>query len=133
MQADENHRDGKNCDEYYCDKNYGDDSHCDANCCVESLAEKEEKSRRKLLARLAELSLQMEKYNIAAYLEQLNNPRRYFMVNFLGGVVRGLGIVFGMTILGALVLYILQKLVVLRLPLIGDFIADLVRIVLTYL
>jgi len=95
--------------------------------------EEEAKGRRVLLDKLAELAQQMEKFNIAAYLEQLNNPRRYLMVNFLGGVVRGLGIIFGMTILGALLLYLLQKLVVLKLPLIGDFIAELVRIVLTYL
>jgi len=104
------------------------------NCQDEEIQAREEtRGRQILLDKLAELSQQMEKYNIAAYLEQLNNPRRYLMVKFLGGVVRGLGIIFGMTILGALVLYLLQKLVVLKLPLIGDFIAELVRIVLTYL
>lgn len=105
-----------------------DESHCE-----EIQEGEEEKGRQILLDKLAELSQQLEKYNIAAYLEQLNNPRRYLMVNFLGGVVRGLGIALGMTILGALVLYFLQRLVVLKLPLIGDFIAELVRIVLTYL
>ncbi len=90
-------------------------------------------SRKKLIDLIAELTQQLEKFNIAGYLEQLNNPRRYLMVNFAGGVARGLGIALGMTILGAFVLYILQKLVVLKLPLIGDFIAELVRIVLTYL
>jgi hypothetical protein len=88
---------------------------------------------QKLLDKLAELSQQLEKFNLAGYLEQLNNPRRYFMVNFMGGLVRGFGIALGMTILGAFVLYILQRLVVLNLPVIGDFIAELVRIVLTYL
>lgn len=89
--------------------------------------------QRKLLDKIAELSLQLEKFNIAEYVAMLNNPRRYLMVNFIGGLVRGLGIALGMTILGALVLYFLQRLVVLNLPLIGDFIAELVRIVLTYL
>ena len=88
---------------------------------------------QKLLDKLAELSQQLEKFNLAGYLEQLNNPRRYFMVNFMGGLVRGFGIALGMTILGAFVLYILQRLVVLKLPVIGDFIAELVRIVLTYI
>jgi len=88
---------------------------------------------QKLLDKLAELSQRLEKFNLAGYLEQLNNPRRYLMVNFVGGLVRGVGIALGMTLLGAFVLYILQKLVVLNLPLIGDFIAELVRIVLVYL
>jgi hypothetical protein len=87
----------------------------------------------KLLDKLAELSQRLEKFNLAGYLEQLNNPRRYLMVNFVGGLVRGVGIALGMTLLGAFVLLILQKLVVLNLPVIGDFIAELVRIVLVYI
>jgi hypothetical protein len=35
----------------------------------------------------------------------------------------------GFTLLAALVLYVLQKIVILNMPLIGDFIADLVNIV----
>ncbi len=93
----------------------------------------QQEGQQRLLDKIAELSQQLEKFNIAGYLEQLNNPRRYLMVNFVGGIVRGLGIALGMTILGAFVLYVLQKMVVLNLPLIGDFIAELVRIVLTYL
>ncbi len=93
----------------------------------------QEEGQSKLLDKIAELSQQLEKFNIAEYLEQLNNPRRYLMVNFMGGLFRGFGIALGMTILGAFVLFILQRLVVLNLPLIGDFIAELVRIVLTYL
>jgi hypothetical protein len=93
----------------------------------------QEEGQSKLLDKIAELSQHLEKFNIAEYLEQLNNPRRYLMVNFMGGLFRGFGIALGMTILGAFVLFILQRLVVLNLPLIGDFIAELVRIVLTYL
>ena len=89
--------------------------------------------QRKLLDKMAELSQQLEKFNIAEYMAMLNNPRRYLMVNFIGGLVRGFGIALGMTILGAVALFFLQRLVVLNLPLIGDFIAELVRIVLTYL
>ena len=55
-----------------------------------------------LLDKIAKLSQQLEKFNLAGYLEQLNNPRRYLMVNFVGGIARGLGIALGMTILGAL-------------------------------
>jgi len=83
--------------------------------------------------RLSELTQQLEKFNLAEYMNQLNNPRRYLMVNFLGGLFRGLGMAIGLTIFGALILYVLQRLVVLNLPVIGDFLAELVRIVLTYL
>ncbi len=95
--------------------------------------EGDEEREKALLYRIAELSAKLEKFNLAEYMTLLNNPRRFLMVNFLGGLARGFGIALGMTFLGALVLYILQRLVVLNLPLIGDFIAELVRIVLTYL
>ena len=44
-------------------------------------------------------------------------------------MARGVGIAVGFTILGAIVLYFLRKLVMLNLPLIGDFIAEIVRMV----
>ncbi len=84
---------------------------------------------QRLLAKMEELSREMERYNLAGYINALNDPRRYLVVNFAGGIARGLGIAVGATFLGALVLYFLQRLVVLNLPLIGDFIADLIRIV----
>lgn len=83
--------------------------------------------------RIAELAQQLEKFNLAEYMNLLNNPRRYLMVNFFGGLTRGLGMAVGLTIFGAFILYVLQRLVVLNLPVIGDFLAELVRIVLTYL
>lgn len=104
----------------------------DSSCLV-----KEEKieweQQRELVEQVDELSRHLEKFNLAEYLNLLNRPGRYLMLNFLGGLSRGFGIALGFTLLGALVLWALQRLVMLNLPLIGDFIADLVRIVLTYL
>lgn len=88
---------------------------------------------KELNEKLEKLSQDMERFNLAEYLELLNNPRRYMWINFVGGLFRGLGIALGATILGALVLYLLQRLVVLNLPLIGDSIAELVRIVQMHL
>jgi len=87
----------------------------------------------KVYHQLQRVSQNMEKFNIAEYLEMLNNPRRYMMINFLGGLSRGLGIAIGFTILGALVIMIMQRIVVLNLPIIGDFIADIVVIVQDHL
>nr|WP_246451982.1 DUF5665 domain-containing protein [Alkalicella caledoniensis] len=71
----------------------------------------------------------MERMQLAEYMNMLNDPKRYLMVNFLGGVARGLGMAVGFTLLGALVIYFLQRVVLLNLPVIGDFIADIVRLV----
>ena len=78
---------------------------------------------------LQRVSQNMEKFNLAEYMEMLNNPRRYVMINFIGGLSRGVGIAIGFTILGAIVIMLLKRLMLLNLPLIGDFIADIVLIV----
>jgi len=90
---------------------------------------RERQLQRLLLLKLGQVSREMEKFNIAEYIALLNNPRRYLLVNFMGGIARGLGIALGATLLAAVVIYFLQRLVMLNLPLIGDFIADLIKIV----
>ncbi|MDD3269003.1 MAG: DUF5665 domain-containing protein [Syntrophomonadaceae bacterium] len=90
---------------------------------------KNEQQLDKFSQKLDEISLSMEKLGIAEYVEMLRNPRRLFFINFWAGLSRGFGMAIGFTILGAIVLYVLQKLIVLNVPLIGDFIADLVNIV----
>jgi len=79
--------------------------------------------------KIERLAVNIEKLNLAEYLDVLRNPKRLLYLNFLGGIARGFGMAVGFTLLGALALYILQRLVVLRLPIIGDFIADIVKIV----
>jgi len=84
---------------------------------------------RILQDKIEELALAMEKMKLAEYVRLLENPWRLMHINFIAGVARGVGIAVGFTILGAIVLYFLRKLVMLNLPLIGDFIAEIVRMV----
>jgi len=84
---------------------------------------------RELSFKIDELSVQIEKLNLSEYLEVFRNPKRLLYLNFLAGVARGFGMAVGFTLLGAFVLYILQRVVILKLPIIGDFIAELVKIV----
>jgi len=86
-----------------------------------------------LIRRIAELSLAMDKMNIAEYVEFLKNPRRIVYVNFLGGLARGLGIGIGATVLAAVFLVILSRIVQLNLPVIGEFVAEIVRLVYDHL
>ncbi len=64
-------------------------------------------------------------------LHMMKNPRKFMWQNFMLGVVRGLGIVFGMTILGALLVAFF--FIVLRwlekLPLIGGLIHHIVNVI----
>ncbi|KGG80194.1 MULTISPECIES: DUF5665 domain-containing protein [Caloranaerobacter] len=84
---------------------------------------------KELEKKIHEIALQLEKAKIAEYVDILNNRKRLLYINFIGGLARGFGMAVGFTILGAFVIYILQKMISWNLPLIGDFIADLVKIV----
>jgi len=91
--------------------------------------DKENMVLQALEERVRELAINMEKMKLAEYVDLLENPYRLLYVNFISGIARGLGIAIGFAILGAILVLILQRLAVLNLPLIGDFIADLVKIV----
>lgn len=98
----------------------------------EKLEENQEDEKalvEKLSKKIDELAVSMEKMNLAEYVQMLERPRRLLYVNFLIGLARGFGMAIGFTILAALVVYILQEIVILNMPIIGDFIADLVKIV----
>ena len=75
------------------------------------------------------LAQQMEKSRISEYTELLYSPFRLIWLNILSGVARGLGIALGFTFFAATIIYVLQVLGALNLPIIGDYIADIVRIV----
>lgn len=79
--------------------------------------------------KLDELGTQLERAQIADYVQLLNNPRRLIKLNILTGIARGVGIAIGFTIFTATILYILQKIGALNLPIIGDYIAEIVKIV----
>ena len=49
--------------------------------------------------------------------------------NLLAGVFRGIGIGIGITIISAMIIYFLQRLIRLNIPVIGDYIGDIVSIV----
>lgn len=92
--------------------------------------EKEGKNQLDFLAaRIEELSINMEKMKLAEYVDMLNNPRRLLYINFLQGISRGFGTAIGFTILAAIIIYFMQRIILINIPLIGQFIADLVEIV----
>lgn len=82
-----------------------------------------------LADRVEQLSLAMEKMKLAEYVELLNQPTRLFYINFFAGLARGIGMAVGFTILGALLIYMLRRLEYLNIPVIGQFVAEIVRIV----
>lgn len=78
---------------------------------------------------LRKLSNHFEKAKIADYVDLMQKPKRMIFLNFISGVAKGFGFAVGFTILGAILIYLLQKAVVLNLPVISDIIAEMVKLV----
>ena len=84
---------------------------------------------RTVLKRLDEHLERLERLRLPEYIRYLEDRRRFLLTQFLGGVFRGLGTAVGFTILGAVLVMVLQGLAQRNLPVIGDFLAEIVRIV----
>ncbi|CVK19880.1 DUF5665 domain-containing protein [Sporomusa sphaeroides] len=78
---------------------------------------------------LERLVNRLESMRIADYMETLERPVRLILTNFVAGIARGLGIAIGASLVFALLLAFLKQLIVLNIPGIGGFIADIVRFV----
>lgn len=87
------------------------------------------KKKDDLDRKIDKIALALEKTKITEYVDFINDRKRLLYVNFIQGLVRGFGMAIGFTILGALILYLLQQLIKLNIPLIGDFITEIVKIV----
>ena len=70
-----------------------------------------------------------ERMRLADYIAFESDRKRRLLDAFWQGVARGLGIMVGFSILGAVVLFILQDLARRNLPGISDFVAQVVALV----
>lgn len=73
----------------------------------------------------------LERANFGSYVELIARPWKFFWFNFLAGLFRGLGVAVGMTVVFAIVIYVLAGLLkhFIDIPVLGGFIADLVDFV----
>ena len=71
----------------------------------------------------------LEKMRLAEYIAYLNRPGRLLWFNFWVGLVRGLGTALGAGLLAGIAYLMLKRMVVLNLPVIGGFIAELSKYV----
>jgi len=90
-----------------------------------SESRKEVETSQEFLKKLHWLSSYFEKLKIGDYVQMVQEPKRLIKVNFFVGIARGIGIGIGFTLLGAFALFLLNKLAILNLPLIGNFISEL--------
>ncbi|MDP4125880.1 MAG: DUF5665 domain-containing protein [Bacillota bacterium] len=71
----------------------------------------------------------LEKMRLAEYIAYLNRPGRLLWYNFLTGLARGLGTALGAGALAGVAYFLIKRIVVLNLPVIGGLIAELSRYV----
>ena len=69
----------------------------------------------------------LERMRLEEYVEYVSNRRRLVWQNILYGLCRGLGFTLGFSVLGALLAVLLRSLVVDNIPLIGGFLAEVIR------
>lgn len=66
---------------------------------------------------------------ILVLLEQMNDRRERLLSAFLSGVLRGIGTMIGFAVLGTALLWLLQSIARANLPLISEFLAQVVTMV----
>lgn len=71
----------------------------------------------------------IEKGNIVELIYILGNRKEIIIRNLLAGISRGVGIGIGVTLITAILIGILRKIVTLNIPVIGEYISDIVEIV----
>lgn len=84
------------------------------------------------LNNLEKVAAFLERSKLNSYVDMMGKPKRWIWMNLWGGVARGIGMAIGFTILGAVLFLILQQIVMLNLPIISNFFAEILDMVESY-
>ncbi|MCI8486765.1 MAG: hypothetical protein HFJ20_06845 [Clostridia bacterium] len=90
---------------------------------------RKKKKIEKLNENLDKINYILSKNNVLELVELLGNSKKLIWRNFMAGISKGIGIGIGVTILSAVLIYLLQKIVRLNIPVIGEYISDIAQIV----
>ena len=71
----------------------------------------------------------LEQKNLQELINILGNKKEIVKRNFLAGIARGVGVGIGVTIITAILVMILNKIVTLNIPIIGEYVSEIVEIV----
>ena len=75
------------------------------------------------------LNKTLEKSNLVELTYILGNKKEILKRNLIAGISRGIGIGIGVTVITATIVILLNKIVKLNIPIIGEYIADIIEIV----
>ncbi len=84
---------------------------------------------RELNKKIDEINIAMTKNHLLDLSELLGDRKQLLFRNLWSGIAKGIGIGIGVTVITAVLVILLQKIVTLNIPVIGEYIADIVDIV----
>lgn len=84
---------------------------------------------KRLNQNIEKLNNLLTENNIQELIYILGSKKEIIKRNLYAGISRGIGIGIGVTLMTAVLLIILQKIVTLNIPVIGKYIAEIVEIV----
>jgi len=87
------------------------------------------KVQEKTLEQLVKIDNKMNEKNIIDILELLGNTKKRLLRNFTSGIAKGIGAGIGFYLITAIIIYIVQKIIKLNIPVISKYISDVVEIV----
>ena len=82
-----------------------------------------------LITQIDNLNRNLLENNIVDIAGLLGNRKKLFLTNLVAGISRGIGIGIGVTVITAILIKILERIVMLNIPVIGEYVADIVNIV----
>jgi hypothetical protein len=69
----------------------------------------------------------LERMQLGDYVEYVSNRRRMIVNNIIYGICRGFGFTLGFSVLGAVIIVLMRMVVIENMPLIGGFVAEVIR------
>ncbi len=91
--------------------------------------EMNEKLLKGLEKNIENLNNNLTKNNIIELSEVIGNWKKLIWRNFISGIAKGVGIGIGFSIVTAIIIIILQRIITLNIPVISQYIADIIEIV----
>jgi len=82
-----------------------------------------------LIEQLERLTHHLEALRIADYIELLEKPWKLITTNFIAGIARGLGFAIGTTIIFALVVEGLRRMIMINIPIINDYLIEIFKLI----
>ncbi|MBQ3414677.1 MAG: hypothetical protein IJH39_04870 [Clostridia bacterium] len=82
--------------------------------------------KEKLINNIIEM---LEKGNLQEIIYIMGSKKEIIKRNLIAGISRGVGIGIGVSIISAMLISFLQRIVTLNIPILGEYISDIVSIV----